>query len=391
MNFLRLLLFPFAFLYGAVIFFRNLLYALGILPAKELETGVIVIGNLSVGGTGKSPMTEYLIRLLKDNFTLATLSRGYKRHTNGFIIADNNSTSFQIGDEPLQFKKKFSGVIVSVDENRKRGIKKLLSQFPELKIILLDDAFQHRSVKPGLSILLSDYGKMFYDDFLLPMGTLREWRSGKKRADILIVTKCPDTLSPVEKRIILKKINPEPHQHVFFSYIKYGEMVSVFASPLRRSPLDSPESPFGLTPFLSAGRGSPSDLPDKERGTAVLLTGISNPKPLENYLEKKIGTIIPIHYPDHHEYSIVEINNLAEKFKSIASQNKIIITTEKDAMRLDKPGLVEILGTLPVYYLPIEISFDEKEKEEFNQLITDYVLRTNAPGRQRAGGIRKNN
>jgi len=351
MNFLKFLLFPVALFYGTVIFFRNLLYDIGILPVKEFETGVIVIGNLSVGGTGKSPMIEYLIRLLKDNFPLATLSRGYKRYTTGFIIADNNSTSFQIGDEPLQFKKKFPDVIVSVDENRKRGIKNILSQFPELKVILLDDAFQHRRVKPGLSILLSDYGKMFYDDFLLPVGSLREWRSAKKRADILIATKCPDNLSPVEKRIVLKKINPEPHQHVLFSHIKYGNPVALFAS-----------SPALLL---------------KEKGVALLLTGISNPKPLEDYLEKKVGSIIPIHYPDHHEYTIVEVNNLAEKFNSIPSENKIIITTEKDAMRLDKPGLVEILGKLPVFYIPIEIIFDEKEKKEFNQLITDYVVRTN--------------
>ena len=350
MDFFRFLLFPVALLYGIVIFFRNLLYDIGILPTKEFETAVIVIGNLSAGGTGKSPMTEYLIHLLKDKFSIAILSRGYKRHTNGFIMADKDSTSFQIGDEPLQFKKKFPDTIISVDENRKHGIKTLLSQFPELKVILLDDAFQHRRVKAGLSVLLTDYGKMFYDDFLLPSGTLREWRAGKKRADVIIATKCPDNLSPVEKRIIIKKINPEPHQHVFFSHIRYGNPVSVFAK---------------------------NNVVLEKNLSAVLLTGISNPKPLEDYLEKKIGTIIPVHYPDHHEYTIVEVNNLAEKFKSIASQNKIIITTEKDAMRLDKPGLVEILGKLPVYYIPIEITFDEKEKEEFNKLITDYVIRTN--------------
>lgn len=351
MNFLKLLLLPFSILYGVVIFFRNLLYDTGIFPVTEFEKGVIVIGNLSSGGTGKSPMTEYLIRLLKEKYYLATLSRGYKRHTSGFIIADKNSTSFQIGDEPLQFKKKFPDIVVSVDENRKHGIKKLFEKFSELKTVLLDDAFQHRKIKAGLSILLTDYEKMYYDDFLMPAGTLREWRVGKKRADIIITTKCPYNLSPVEKRIIHKKINPEPHQHVFFSHIKYGDAVPMIAS----------------TPshFL------------KEKTTAILLTGISNPRPFIDYLKKYFETIIPIHYPDHHEYTIVEVNNLVEKFYSLSSSNKIILTTEKDAMRLDKPGLIEILCTIPVYYIPIEITFDEKEKEEFNKIIIDYVIRTN--------------
>jgi tetraacyldisaccharide 4'-kinase len=297
-------------------------------------------------------MTEYLIRLLKGKFPIATLSRGYKRHTTGFLLADKDSTSFQVGDEPLQFKKKFPDMIVSVDENRKHGIKKLLSQFPELKVILLDDAFQHRRVKPGLSILLTDYGKMFYDDFLLPVGSLREWKTGKKRADIIIATKCPGNLSPVEKRIILKKISPDPHQQVLFSHIKYGSLIPVFASP--------------PAPLL------------KERGAIVLLTGISNPKPLEDYLKDKASSIIPMHYPDHHEYTLVEVTKLVDTFNSITSANKIIITTEKDAMRLDKPGLVERLHTLPMYYIPIEITFDEKEKTDFDKLITDYVFRVNS-------------
>jgi tetraacyldisaccharide 4'-kinase len=352
---LKFLLLPFSFLYGAVIFFRNLFYDLGIFSVKEFQTGVIATGNLSVGGTGKTPMTEYLIRLLKDKFPIATLSRGYRRHTSGFIIADKDSTSFQIGDEPLQFKRKFPDTIISVDKNRKHGIEKLLSLHPELKAVLLDDAFQHRRVKPGLSILLSDYGKMFYDDFLLPAGTLREWRAGKKRADIIIATKCPDNLTPVEKRIIHKKIDPEAHQHVLFSHVKYGDPVPVF---------DTTSS----TPFT--GKNS--------WGQVVLLTGISNPLPLEDFLMKKADKIIPFHYPDHHEYSIVEVNKVAETFNSIKENNKVIITTEKDAMRLDKQGLVEVLRKLPVYYIPIEISFDEKEKEEFDKLVTDYIFRTNS-------------
>jgi tetraacyldisaccharide 4'-kinase len=351
MEILKFLLLPFSLLYGIVIACRNWLYDSGIFPSAESKTSVIAIGNLSAGGTGKSPMTEYLIRLLQEKFLLATLSRGYKRHTSGFLIAERDSTSFQVGDEPLQFKKKFPDIIVSVDENRKQGIEKLLDKFPELKVILLDDAFQHRKVKPGLSILLTDYSKMFYDDFLLPAGTLREWAGGKKRADIFVVTKCPENLTPVEKRIILKKIGPDPHQHVLFSHIKYGEPIAAFTS----------------RPLLF----NTTDL------TAVLLTGISNPRPLEDFLEKKKVKIISQKYPDHHEYTLVEVTQLIEIFNKIPGTNKVIITTEKDAMRLDQPGLVEVLHKLPMYYIPIETTFDEKEKNEFDQLITEYVIRTN--------------
>jgi tetraacyldisaccharide 4'-kinase len=290
------------------------------------------------------------MRLLKGKFNIAALSRGYKRQTSGFIIATDNSTSFHIGDEPLQFKKKFPDVTIAVDEKRVRGIKFLLRQFPQLNVILLDDAFQHRSVKAGLSILLSDYGKMFYDDFLLPAGTLREWRSEKKRADIIIVTKCPANLSAVEKRIIQKKINPEAHQHVFFSYLLYG---------ISRT-LDGTETGLVL-----------------QNNIVILLAGISNPRPLEELLKKQAKEIIPQYYPDHHQYSLAEILRLKEIFENISSKEKIIITTEKDAMRLDKPGLMEILRELPVFYLPIEITFDEKEKSEFDQIITEYVNRTN--------------
>ena len=213
MNLMKILLLPIALLYGIIVTCRNWLYDLGIFPSTEFKTSVISIGNLSVGGTGKSPMTEYLIRLLKEKVTLATLSRGYKRHTTGFLVVENDSTSIQVGDEPLQFKKKFQDIVVAVDENRKNGIQKLLAQFPKLKIILLDDAFQHRRVKPGLSILLTEYTRMFYDDFLLPAGSLREWRAGKKRADIFVVTKCPNNLTPVEKRIIQKKIDNQKEEN----------------------------------------------------------------------------------------------------------------------------------------------------------------------------------
>ncbi|MFH1004520.1 MAG: tetraacyldisaccharide 4'-kinase [Bacteroidota bacterium] len=346
--FLRLLLFPVAIIFGIVVFFRNRLYDIGILSSLQFKIPIISIGNLSMGGTGKTPMTEYLIRLLKEKYSLAILSRGYRRRTKGFLPVKNNSTSFHVGDEPVQFKKKFSDVVVAVDENRKHGIKKILSLFPETKLILLDDAFQHRRVKPGLSILLTDYNKIYYEDFIFPVGTLREWSSGKSRADIIIVTKSPENISSTEKIYIIKKINLEPHQHVFFSYIKYGKLY-----PL------SNISTFRHLDILKDFQ-------------IILLTGISNSKPLEDFLCDKVSKIISLSYPDHHEYSLTEINKLDEIFNSIADKKKLIITTEKDAMRLNKPELMEALQKLPVYYLPIEIFFLGNEKEEFEKIIYNY-------------------
>ncbi len=354
MIFLRYLLLPVSILYGIVIFIRNRMYDSGLLPSVRFDNAVIVVGNLSTGGTGKTPMTEYLIRLLKKNYFIATLSRGYGRNTKGFLLADKNSTSYDVGDEPVQFKKKFTDVIVSVDENRRKGIQKLLLQFPQIKVILLDDAFQHRRVKPGFSILLTDYRKMYYDDFILPSGTLREWGMDKKRADVIVVSKAPSNITPVEKRIVIKKINPEPHQQVFFSYIKYAEPCSVFIN-------------------------TPNFADWSQVNSVVLLTGISNAIPLEDYIKGKGVDIISHSFPDHHEFTMVEIARLKEVFEKLSSKNKIIITTEKDAMRLDKPGLVEMLSGLPFYYIPIETTFDVKEKDEFDQLILDYVVRTNAP------------
>lgn len=350
MNVIKFLLLPLSLLYGIGILLRNLLFDVGIFPAREFTISTIAIGNLTVGGTGKSPMAEYLVRLIKEKYLLAILSRGYKRHTSGFILADNTSTTSQIGDEPLQFKKKFPDTIVAVDESRKRGIEKLLVQFPDLKVILLDDAFQHRWVKASLTILLTEYSHPFYDDFLLPAGTLREWKSAKKRADVIVVTKCPKTISPVEKRIIVKNIEPLPHQQVFFSLIKYGNAVPMFKSPTLNSFIDT---------------------------HIILLTGISNPEPLKVYLKQQALEVIEHSYPDHHEFTLVEVNKASEAYHQISSSEKIIITTEKDAMRLDKLGLTEILEKLPMYYIPIETSFDETEKEGFDNLINQYVIRTN--------------
>ena len=227
MNFLKALVFPASVIYGAITFIRNKLYDWGIFPMEEYSSGVISVGNLSAGGTGKTPMVEYLIELLQTDYSLATLSRGYKRKTSGFYLADENSTALDVGDEPLQYKKKFTDLAIAVDGNRKRGIKNLREQFPSLQIILLDDAFQHRSVKAGLSIVLTDYSKLFYTDTMLPSGTLREYASGIKRADIIVVSKTPINISPIEKRVIVKNINALEYQKIYFSHIVYGEIIPV--------------------------------------------------------------------------------------------------------------------------------------------------------------------
>lgn len=295
-------------------------------------------------------MTEYLLRLLNKKFPVAVLSRGYRRRTKGFLIAENNSTSWEIGDEPKQLKNKFSDIIVAVDGNRRRGIKKLFSQFSELKVILLDDAFQHRRIKAGLTILLTDYNNPFYGDFLLPVGRLREGRAGKKRADIIVITKCPQQISHSERNDIIKRINPLPHQKVFFSYLEYSNPVALYGN---------------------------KEIKEMKEYEILLLTGIADPMPLENFLSDRVRKIIPFHYPDHHDYTSAEVMRLVNTFNNIASSEKIIITTEKDAMRLDKPGLMEQLKNISIYHIPIEITFNEKEEEEFNKLVTDYVVRAN--------------
>jgi tetraacyldisaccharide 4'-kinase len=358
MKHLRFLFFPFAYLYGGVIALRNFLYSAGILPSKEFNIPVIGIGNLSVGGTGKSPMIEYLVRLLEAEFHLAIISRGYKRHTTGFYIATHQSTSIEVGDEPLQFKKKFPNTIVSVDENRRHGIEQLLEIYPHLKVVLMDDAFQHRRVEPSINLLLTDYNRMYYHDFLLPVGYLREWRSAKKRADLIIVTKCPDSIRPVEKRIILKKIHSGSHQQVFFAHTAYSQPVPVFPSHSH------------LIGYFNT---------NETWGTVVLLTGISSPKALKKYLETKSTNIIAITYPDHHEYGMVDVNKVVEVYNSIKESNKVIITTEKDAMRLDKKGIIEQLEKLPLFYIPIKMTFEENEKKKFDSFMIESIQRISRP------------
>ena len=348
MKILRILVFPLSFVYGCIVFLRNKLYDLGILSSTEFDIPIISVGNLSAGGTGKTPHIEYLIRLLKPEFYIATLSRGYGRKSKGFILSDTQSTASDIGDEPLQFKKKFKELRVAVDGNRVRGIKKLKEEFPSLQTILLDDAFQHRAVKPGLSIVLSDFSKPYTSDFMLPSGNLREFPSGIKRADIIIITKCPDILLPIERKRLETVVNPLPHQQIYFSYLKYGEFIPLNGDTVN---LFSKEYYFD------------------RNYTVLLLTGIAATASIEYYLKNKVKNIIPAKFSDHHNYTKNDLLSIQKIFNNIASANKIILTTEKDAMRLKNLEFSNILKTLPLFYIPIEIEFHDKDKNEFNEQV----------------------
>ena len=328
MNFVRKILFPIVPIYFVVTWVRNLCYDIGVFKSKSYDFYIICVGNLSAGGTGKTPMIEYLIRLLKDNYKVATLSRGYKRHTKGFFIANENSSALKIGDEPFQLYQKFKDVIVSVDSNRQNGIAKLM-ELPNIpEVILLDDAFQHRKVKARLNILLTTYDKLYVDDFMLPTGNLREPKSGAKRAQIIIVTKCPNDLNEDEKQNIITKLKPLSTQEVFFSSIKYSE--TIYSSKISKPLLNLKQERF------------------------TLVTGIANPNPLLIYLKSSGYNYEHLNFKDHHNFTENELKLLNKK--------ALILTTEKDYMRLK--GAID--GER-LFYLPIDIEMYNKEK--FDKLI----------------------
>ncbi|GIV43533.1 MAG: tetraacyldisaccharide 4'-kinase [Bacteroidia bacterium] len=354
MKLLRLFLFPFAALYRIVISVRNFLFDKGLLKQQSYNFPVIVLGNLCVGGTGKTPHTEYLIKLLKDSYKVAVVSRGYGRKTSEYTLANSeNTNSLFIGDEPAQIKNKFPEITVAVDAKRVEGINKTLSQFPETEIFILDDAFQHRNVKPGLALLLTSYDNLYCDDYLLPSGNLRECRNGANRADAIIVTKCPSILSPLDRRFILDKIKPQYHQKVFFSYMKYGDF----------TPLNTTKALFAKEYYF------------QRNYSILLLTGIANPEPLEYFIESNAKKVYKHRFADHHYFTVAEIQRIKEIFEEIPAENKIILTTEKDKMRLMLPEIHNIIAELPVFYLPLEICFHESKQDEvsFDQFIKNYV------------------
>lgn len=352
----RFLLYPFAFLYRIVVSVRNTFFEAGILRSHKFPIWTISVGNLAVGGTGKSPHIEYLIRMLGNlseykNLNIspehtAILSRGYGRNTSGFLLATEESTTKEIGDEPMQMRLKFKDVIVAVDEKRVRGINKLMEMYKDLSLVLLDDAFQHRYVKPSVSILLTNYYKPFYEDTMLPAGNLREPKGGYRRADIIIVTRTPHDIVDVERKMIVKKINPFPHQKVFFSSVEYQEMTPVYDISL----LDRKIT----------------------KDTSVLLfTGIANANDFRKHIDKVAKDVTHISYPDHHWYSMVEIMRMIDTFNKIPNPDKIIMTTEKDAVRLHMSSIKEQLEKLPVFYTPIQVKI--KEETEFIEELVRHL------------------
>jgi len=333
MKLIRFLLFPFALLYDLVTTIRNYFYDKGFLKSVRFDIPVIAVGNLSVGGTGKTPQIEYLIRLLQGEYKVAVLSRGYKRKTRGFILLNESHTTEDVGDEPLQFFKKFSNTLnvsIAVDVNRVNGIQQL-QKLVSPDVILLDDAFQHRKVKAGFYILLTKYDDLYTNDYLLPRGNLRESRRGAKRAHIIVVTKCPENLSEDAQQTIREKLKASHNQQVFFSSISYHN---------------------------ETGGKSRLSLNELNEYEIVLITGIANPLPLVNFLNEKGCLVEHMNFPDHHHFTSQEIQQIQAKFEKLTADKKLILTTEKDYMRLSN----RVLG---LHYIEIESKF-LKDQESFN-------------------------
>ncbi len=340
----RYLLFPFSLIYGAIIWFRNFLFDKKVLKSAKFNFPLICVGNLAVGGTGKTPMTEYLIELLQPMYATATLSRGYKRKTKGFAIANATTTALEIGDEPMQFHEKYPAVTVAVGEERFEAIPQILHARPDTKVIILDDAFQHRSVVAGLNILLTEYKNLYSSDLMMPAGDLRDIKASSKRAEIIVVTKCEFVLTITDKEAIEKELKILPAQRIFFTEILYAAPYHLFTK----------------------------ELYDMSAGTDLLLvTGIANPKPMKSFLAEHVHSFDMLHYPDHHIFSSTDLKDIKKHFEKIKSTDKIILTTEKDAVRLKK--FEKELIDMPIYALPIKHHFLFGETENFNKVVKDFV------------------
>lgn len=341
----RVLLLPIAILYGLVIMIRNLCFDKKWLESAHFNFPLICVGNLAVGGTGKSPMVEYLVALLGNHFEIATLSRGYKRKTKGYALANEHTTALEIGDEPMQFYLKHPNIAVAVGEERLVAIPHLLQDKPNLQAIILDDAFQHRTVNAGFNILLTEYSNLYSNDFFLPTGDLRDERASAKRAQIIVVTKCSPDLSEEKKAGILRELKPSPAQRVFFTTIHYG-------------------IPYHIC-----------DVAEKciitQEDEVLLVCGIANPKPLKDYLLNNTHAYYQQDYSDHHIFSIDDLNDIIKKFEAISYKEKLILTTEKDAVRLIK--FREQLINIPLYVMPIRHRFLFDEGSQFDELVVNFI------------------
>ncbi len=346
--FIRPVLYPLALLYGVLIKLRNKLYDVKFFNSIEFSVPVICVGNLSTGGTGKTPHIEYLIELLNCRYRVATMSRGYKRMTQGFLLAEQGTNALRIGDEPMQFFMKYPEAVVCVAEERLTGIPNLLQRRPDVEVILLDDAYQHRSVKAGLNILITDYSNPFWEDHILPFGNLREGRESKNRADVIIVSKCPANLTKEQAKEIEQKIGAESHQQVFFTCIEYG------------------------TPYYP-GSNEVADIKGKNM---VLVSGIARPEPLLNFLKPQAGDVHVLTYPDHHYFVNTDIEEIAAAYNSWTVDNKIIVTTEKDATRLALHAEAINKLNLPIAVQPIKMSVLFNQANLLDEIVLKYIDRT---------------
>ena len=349
------LLTPFSWGYGAGVWLRNTAFNIGLLPQEEFDVPVVSVGNITVGGTGKTPHVEYIIEALYRRYHLAVLSRGYKRKTKGFILASNNMTPRDIGDEPYQIYRKYGGLItLAVCEKRRKGIRELLRIDPEINLILLDDGFQHRYVKPKVNIVLVDYNRPPYKDKLMPLGTLREPAERLLRCEMVVVTKCPSDLTAMDRRMMKKELDlfPPPSQQLFFSNIRYADPVPVF-------PIQSPQ----LTSLQWL----------RDDDAVLCLTGIATPKPLVRYLRHFAASVKVMHFDDHHFFTRKDFSDIFKVYKSLEGKRKFIITTEKDAVRIMNNPYFPPTKRNCIYYIPMKVGFLETEGPNFIEYLVEQI------------------
>jgi tetraacyldisaccharide 4'-kinase len=344
---MKRLFLPISFLYSIVLFLRHKLYDWNILKSKSYDIPNICVGNLNFGGTGKTPHIEYLTNLLSEKYNIAILSRGYSRDTNGFILADESHNHHDIGDEPLQYFKKFKDIKVAVDENRCEGVERLLQEENPPQVILLDDAYQHRKIKPGLNILLTDYYNLYSNSHLFPAGDLRDIKKAAQRADIIVATKSPNVITPYYRRDVEGSLKLLPHQKIFYSYIEY----------------------LDFKPLSKASH----EVDIKDAKTALILCGIANTYSLEDYIKRKYNTVSTVKFSDHHNFTKKDVDTIIEKYNNLIGKNKVIITTEKDAMRLMNSSFLNRFDNIPVFVLPIKIKFHKEEGTSFDDEILNYI------------------
>lgn len=341
----RWYLWPLAWIYAAVVFMRNCFFDWGWIRVQSFKTAVISVGNITVGGTGKTPHVEYLIACLQTLFRVAVVSRGYKRKSCGLQVAHAQSTAAQLGDEPFQMFRKFPQIRMVIESKRCKAIQYIENNFPDTDVVLLDDAFQHRYVEPGMSILLIDYNRLITKDKILPVGNLRESASSRYRASVIIVTKCPPNITPIELRNLYNEINPRPYQRIFYTYYRYA--------PLQRL----------------VGNGTMELQADM---SVLVVSGIAQPQPMLAYLVHKVQQVSAMNFPDHHSFTAANWKTIAQRFDALQGTQKYLLVTQKDAARMSLDAIPERLRPY-IWVLPIEVCFLQDKTQEFNQLVIDYV------------------